>query len=895
MNTSLLQKQSHGGDFYHWNKQMGIAQQDILDFSVNVRPEGMPDFLKAGLLKTLNGLSAYPSPHAEELQELCAEYYGLAPQNFVFGNGSNELFTALASALKKRGISRAYIFEPAFSEYRFSLEKAGISAESVPCPLIPLDKAEIQNPAFCMNAETILQNRETVLESIEKSLETFCADSVIFLANPANPSGFFITREKLLPLIDKRKDCLFVIDEAFIEYTGEKSLIFSLPDNAVIVRSLTKFYAAAGVRLGYIACGRNLAEEIQNLLPTWNVNSFAVALGKILFTHHETVNKDAETARRLNNGRKTDLYKKLAEIQGIALYPSCSNYILFSLKNAPCDFWQNLLAKHHISLRNCANYAGLEQGSFFRAAVRFPEDHDKLCNAIKDLLAQPAPAEMPKKKPALMLLGTSSNAGKSILTAAFCRIFTQDGYTVRPFKAQNMSLNSGVTLLGDEMGRAQIVQARACNTEPDCKMNPILLKPQTDTGSQIIVRGKPIGTAHAREYYQKKQELWEIVTKTYDELAEEADIMVLEGAGSPAEINIKENDIVNIKMAEYAKASTLLVGDIDRGGIYASFLGTWQTFTPQEEKLLTGFLVNRFRGDATLLAPAHDYLEELTGKKVLGVIPYIKDMNLPEEDMAGALWNTAANRHEKLDYGNKDRKLDIALVMLGKISNHTDFEPLALEEHCLVRPVYSAAELGTPDLIILPGSKSVVADLEELNQKGLAEKIKSCAKDTFILGVCGGLQMLGKEILDPDQIETSQVKTQGLDLLPISSTFYKEKQLTVVENIESPLGACIYGYEIHHGLSKTLDNTETQGYFKDKDGNIYGFAQNNIWATYVHGLFDDDAFRLQFINHVRNFRGLNPAASCTPYALDASLNRLADIVRNNVDMQAIYESLGISR
>ena len=224
--------------------------------------------------------------------------------------------------------------------------------------------------------------------------------------------------------------------------------------------------------------------------------------------------------------------------------------------------------------------------------------------------------------------------------------------------------------------------------------------------------------------------------------------MVLEGAGSPAEINLKENDIVNLKMAEYAGASTLLVGDIDRGGIYASFLGTWQTFTKQEEKRLTGFLVNRFRGDSSLLAPAHEYLEKTTGKKVLGVIPYIRNLALPEEDMAGSLWNMQKVT-EQLDYADKNRKLDIAVVMLGKISNHTDFEPLALEKHCLVRPVYSVEDMGTPDLVILPGSKSVVADLEALKGNGLFDKILASTNTTFILGVCGGLQMLGAEISDP--------------------------------------------------------------------------------------------------------------------------------------------------
>lgn len=890
MKKDLLTEQSHGGDFYRWQKETGVCQNDILDFSVNVRPDGMPDFLKSTIFKNINELCAYPDPQANGLKECCAGHYGFKPDNFVFGNGSNELFYALAQVLFEENYLHSFILEPAFSEYRFSLEKAQIQVHSLLTVLSP----QIQNGNYTLNNEAILAEQKKSTRQIEKAIQTVPAKSIIVLANPANPSGFLLKNEELSAIIKQKQDCFFVIDEAFIEYTDEKSLLQSLPEipaNILIIRSLTKFYALAGIRLGYLACHENLAKKIQTKLPLWNVNSLAQSLARTLFTEQEQVTKDYLKAKQQNQERKIDLYQKLAQIQGISLYASWANYILFSLDCDCPHFWQELLTRHHIALRNCENYNGLENKNFYRAAVRFPEEHTKLYQAIENILHN---TPIPKKKPALMLLGTSSNAGKSVLTAGFCRIFTQDGYTVRPFKAQNMSLNSGVTVQGEEMGRAQIVQAKACKAEPDSRMNPVLLKPQTDTGSQIIVRGYASGTADARDYYQKKNTLWKIVTKSYDELAEEADIMVLEGAGSPAEINLKENDIVNLKMAEYAGASTLLVGDIDRGGVYASFLGTWQTFTRQEEKLFTGFLVNRFRGDSSLLAPAHAYLEKTTGKKVLGVIPYIKDLNLPEEDMAGSLWNMQKNT-EQLDYTDKNRKLDIAVIMLGKISNHTDFEPLALEKHCLVRPVYSVNDLGTPDLIILPGSKSVVADLEELKQNGLFEKILALADSSFILGVCGGLQMLGCEILDPLHIESTNPRTTGFNLLPINTTFYAEKQLTCVENIQTPLDCPIHGYEIHHAISTEIsgaDNPVTD-YFRSESGTIYGYAGKNVWATYVHGLFDDDVFRLRFINHVRTLKGLNLVPSCTPYTLETSLNKLADIIRQNVDMTAIYESMGL--
>lgn len=892
MKKNLLSEQSHGGDFYHWQKETGIHQKDILDFSVNVRPDGMPDFLKASIFKTINELCAYPDPQADELKECCAKRYGCKAQNFVFGNGSNELFYALSHVLYEKNYQHAFILEPAFSEYRFSLEKAHIHTHSLLIAISP----RVHKRNFGLSNETILAEQKKISQEIQKAVQTVPAQSIIVLANPANPSGFLIKTKELMAVITQKQDAFFVIDEAFIDYTDEKSLLEelpSLPKNLLIIRSLTKFYALAGVRLGYLACHEALAQKIQAKLPAWNVNSLAQNLAKTLFTEREQAKQDYHKTKQQNKERKADLYQKLSQIEGMSLYASWANYILFSLDCDCPHFWQELLTKQHIAIRNCNNYKGLEKKNFYRVAVRFPEDHTRLCQAIQNILHN-MPVQPKKKKPALMLLGTSSNAGKSILTAGFCRIFTEDGYTVRPFKAQNMSLNSGVTLKGEEMGRAQIVQAKACNTEPDSKMNPVLLKPQTDTGSQIIVRGKAVGTALARDYYKKKNELWNIVTKSYDELSEEADIMVLEGAGSPAEINLKENDIVNLKMAEYAGASTLLVGDIDRGGVYASFLGTWQTFTKKEDNIFTGFLVNRFRGDRSLLAPAHEYLEKTTGKKVLGVIPYIKNLDLPEEDMAGSLWNRQKNT-EQLDYTDKNRKLDIAVIMLGKISNHTDFEPLALEGHCLVRPVYSAGELGAPDLIILPGSKSVAADLEELKQNGLFDKILTLANSSFIFGICGGLQMLGAEIVDPLHIESTKEKIMGFHLLPISTTFYAEKQLTCVEHIQTPLNCPIHGYEIHHAQSTEIPSSHSPitDYFRGENGTIYGYAGKNIWATYIHGLFDDDVFRLKFINHVRAFKGLPPVPSCTPYTLEISLSKLADIIRSNVDMDAIYESMGL--
>ncbi len=500
---------------------------------------------------------------------------------------------------------------------------------------------------------------------------------------------------------------------------------------------------------------------------------------------------------------------------------------------------------------------------------------------------------MKAKKPALMLQGTSSNAGKSIVAAAFCRIFQQDGYAVAPFKSQNMSLNSGVTLTGEEMGRAQIVQAQAARVDPDARMNPILLKPHSDTGSQVIVMGKPIGHMRVGEYFAKKKDLWHTVTQAYDSLAAEYDIMVLEGAGSPAEINLKAHDIVNMRMAAHAKASVLLVGDIDRGGVYASFLGTWHTFTHAEKALLTGYVVNRFRGDASYLAPAHDYMLEKTAVPVLGTIPFIRDIHIPEEDMAGFSWGTTQEKHAYT--------LDIGVVMLRHVSNYTDMAPLMFEPDVCVRPIGRAEDFGNPDVLIIPGSKSVVADLEELQANGIAQKIlQHAAQDKWIFGICGGLQILGKEIRDPHAVETQKTMVKGLGLMDLCSTFAKDKTLIHIPRAQTPLGVQAQGYEIHHGVTthgesaKPLFLRDDKAYATEEE-RICGYVTGRRYATYLHGIFDDDTFRRAFLNHVRQDRHM-PAytGDGVAYSLEKALDRLAHVVRQSCDMQAIYASMGLS-
>jgi cobyric acid synthase CobQ len=489
-----------------------------------------------------------------------------------------------------------------------------------------------------------------------------------------------------------------------------------------------------------------------------------------------------------------------------------------------------------------------------------------------------------------MLQGTTSNAGKSVLATAFARILLQDGVRVAPFKAQNMSLNSFVTRDGGEMGRAQVVQARACRLDPDVRMNPVLLKPSSDTGSQVIVLGRPVGQMNVRAYTRFKKSLVATVRQTYDELAAEYDAMILEGAGSPAEINLKSHDIVNMSMAHHAHAAVLLAGDIDRGGVYAHFLGTMACLDAAERRWVKGFLVNRFRGDARLLKPAHAFVWRRTRRPVVGVVPYLPDLNLPEEDSVSFKCGDAgsvARRHDAVD---------VAVIDLPHISNFTDFDALRIEPDVRLRFVRSAAALGTPDAIIVPGSKNVPGDLRALRSSGIAAEVERCARNhRHIVGICGGFQMLGREIADPHRLESSDgASLPGLCLLDVRTILERDKTLARTEGVDTTSGASIHGYEIHHGRTTLGRGLTVWATTRRGKPMISGTSDGRVWGTYVHGLFDADEFRRGFIDRLRVARGLAPlGAVAARYDIEPAIDRLADTVRAAVDMRRIYAWMGL--
>ena len=498
---------------------------------------------------------------------------------------------------------------------------------------------------------------------------------------------------------------------------------------------------------------------------------------------------------------------------------------------------------------------------------------------------------MPAKT--LMIQGTASSVGKSVLVTALCRIFKQDGFRVAPFKAQNTALNSFVTRDGGEIGRAQAVQAEAAGIEPSVDMNPVLLKPEADARSQVIVRGKVVKTIDADAYYGYALSLLKTVEDSLKHLCSIYDVVVIEGAGSPAEINLKEREIANMRVARLAHAPVLLVGDIDRGGVFASLVGTLDLLEEEERRYIRGIIINKFRGDLSLLQPGIDFLQRRTSRPVLGIVPYFRDIAIAQEDSVYL---------EERAKPAPTSDLDIAVIRLPHISNYDDFDPLE-EEGCQVRYIAYPSEMSNPDLIILPGTKGTMTDLLYLWRSGLGEVIiQRMREGTPVIGICGGYQMLGSSIHDPSGVESSEGAVLGLGLLDVVTIFAPQKSTTQVRGrvvasrglLEGMAGLEVVGYEIHMGQTKDNNNAgvfhiyETPGGRADYvDGAIN--AQGTVLGTYMHGLFHNPAFRQTMLNTLRRRRGLPEKWGSRDIKKEQHYDKLAELVRGSLDMSAIYK------
>jgi cobyric acid synthase CobQ/L-threonine-O-3-phosphate decarboxylase len=918
---------AHGGNVHKLAERAGVDPARLVDFSASINPLGPPSWLAEEIASSLAEVVHYPDPEASDLTLAACERYKVWPTQALAGNGASELLPAVCNLAARMGHKRAIIPVPAYVDVDRCCRLAGLSVETLACRAQDLFAPD--------------------LERLAGMLSDPAAPAVVMLTSPNNPTGVVIPARHVRDLAKAFPKCLFVVDESFADFvpgiesegtgrepgaaagTGAGRLVRLRPDNVIVLSSLTKFYALPGLRLGLcFAAPENIA-RLKRRLPAWNVGTLAQRVGARALRDLEYQER---TVREVA-GLREALTAELREIPGLRVFPGQANFLLCRLDRVGMTarpLFERLLAEG-LALRLCANFEGLDD-SYFRIAVRTKDENARLVDALgrfSGVVKAPSPI-LTRKVPAVMVQGTCSNAGKSVLAAGLCRIFLEDGFDVAPFKAQNMSNNSAVTPdMGDggrEIGRAQATQAQACRLTPDARMNPVLLKPTGDTGSQVVILGRSVGQMNVQQYHAYKPEAWRAATQAYDSLAAEHGLMVLEGAGSPAEVNLKHQDIVNMAMARHAGAKVLLVGDIDRGGVFAALSGTFDILDPEERALVVGHVLNKFRGDASILAPALDFLYRRTGRPVLGVVPFLPDLALPEEDSLG-IRNTVADQGCKLP-----DCLDIAVVVPQRISNFNDLDPLAAEPDVRLRLVRDVRELAldglAPDAVILPGSKNTIEDMRALRGAGFAAALRGLPETTSVIGLCAGLQMLGLRVEDPLGLETAlgsgQKSADGFGLLPLVTTLERDKTLTRVSAACLRTGQTLTGYEIHHGVTEVVETGDSAGpravpLAQDATGRALSFgldtatapakkgkknapnttpprALPRVWGTYLHGIFDEDLFRRAFLDGLRQARGLKPLNTPqTRFGLEPALERLASALRQHLDMKRVYQALGLTR
>ncbi len=870
----------------------------IPDFNP-VNPRGMPPWTRQIINRNIEKLRQRPGPEYEHLVWTIGKRFGVEGKRIMC---SSSILEAFSDIVTRHEITNLLIVGRFNEEHLSFGEKIKLVPTYIPY--------SVRNAGAFPKAK------------IQEVISSQSKRSLIYIDQPHPVTGKLNEHKTVTDLIAKYPDHIFCVNETYALFCKEYRTIATEPlPNLVTLHSIAPYTGTPGLQLVWTIS--EAEESSYDMVDSTFLEHIPRGINQL---------EIALTIKALKDESYLDATTKLIETElaflrnALSRYPAITCYdtdtIFFLCKTDP-EIMGNIEQEMSRSpcnplLNRITTMKGSE--SFFQLAVQNREENQTCLELITEVVERFShPADLNRtgsprtdtppytvnqaKPPAVMLQGTSSNAGKSVLAAAFCRILLQEGFRPAPFKAQNMALNSFVTAEGGEMGRAQVVQAQACRIPPDVRMNPVLLKPSSDVGSQVILEGKPIGTMQARNYYDYKSKLWATVTENYDALAREFDVLVLEGAGSPGEVNLKAHDIVNMRMAAYAEAQVLLVGDIDRGGVFASFIGTLDVMEEWERELVLGFLVNKFRGDASLLGPAFDYVEEFTGKKVLGTVPYQEELRIPEEDsvtfkeqLRGS-HRRASPGHNKRARNAETEAISIVAVDLPHISNFTDLDPLRLEPDVdlqIVRTADDAEQVGDPDVIIIPGSKNVIGDLNRIDSAGLTGYIRRCAeeKGAEIVGICGGFQMLGRVIEDPHRLESEKPRIDGIGLLDIETVLEEQKILSQTESIHTESGLPIKGYEIHHGKT-TMGSCRPV--LTKENGEVTGIAHSAlpVWGTYLHGIFDNDSFRHWFLDRTRKKKGLPVLKTRPVYDLEAAFDALADVVRASVDVEGIMRGMGL--
>ncbi len=842
----------------------GTHPDALLDFATSSNPLGPPEWLRARISASVSSLVRCPDPDCSALIEAAVQRYGVPAEQVLAGNGATELLYLLPPALN---IERAYIPVPAPDHYLSAARAGGIKTH-----LLPLSAEN----GFALDFDHLDQ-------ALSQTPQTA---SMVLLGQPNHLTGRSLDVHRLCRLADRYPGVTFVVDETFVDFIEKHpSLTVNRPANVLVLLSVTRTFACPGLRLGLAVGEPETIRKMKVVQPPQSVNTIALAVG-------ESALQDGAYLAQLRahiQELREDLHRSLAQIHGLRVFPGEANFFLVRCERAGLDAHSlaRRLLKQGLAVRVCADVEGLDE-RFFRVAVRDAKDNRRLLDALRKELFMTPPLTSRRHTPALMLQGTASAVGKSVLTSALCRIMLQDGYRIAPFQAQTMPLSPYVTRNGGEMGRAQATQALAARLDPDVRMNPLLLKPNGAINDQVIMCGRPVEDLRVTDYARYRGEAFERIKECYDSLAGEYDAILLEGTGSPAEVNLKAHDIVNMKMAEHAEAPVLMVGDIDRGGVFASFVGSMEVLNEKERARIAGFIVNRFSGKSAMLKEALDYTLRYTRRPVLGVVPYLDNLDLSREHAAILSPHAEGGRAP-------DNSVDIAVIALPNSHRLIDFEPLRLEPDVHLRFITQSRQLGSPDAIILPDSREIMGDLTFLRASGLDRRLIQLAEQggTEIVGIGAGFQLLGRSIVDTHGLATRGAALDALGLLPITTIMETERTLAPVAARHLASGLPVSGYAIPCHVTQ---NGEASPVLADGKNRPSGASSTNgqVWGCYLHGLFDADPFRRWFIDRLRLRKSLTPLQTVqVHYDLEPAFERLADTVRSCLDMSAIYRLMGL--